>query len=229
MKRSAAIALVSMGAAAVTFYALRDVGKTSQAHVFRTVEDCILAPGIGDTRCRGEYRQALAEHERTAPRFDNREACETQFGAGACEPRPGQAFGAASVFVPIFAGYMFGANASRPFATQPLYAARASNCPPADPMSGRPPPPCPPASGGGGAGAGTSYRTSSGFSIWVGGTTNTTSTTATRTSTTARGGGTTTVPRTVSAPAPSRSTTVVRQGFGQTSRSVSISSRGTGS
>ena len=55
MKRSATIVLLSMGAAAVTFYALRDVGRTSQAHVFRTVEDCILAPGVGDTRCREEY------------------------------------------------------------------------------------------------------------------------------------------------------------------------------
>lgn len=228
MKRTAVLALVSIGAGAVTFYALRDTGRPAQAHVYSTVQDCILAGGSAEQRCREEYTRAQAEHERTAPRYADRQSCEQEFGAGACEQRtvPGTT---GAVFMPLLAGYMFGAlAANRDVATQPLYRARPEqSCPPAAP--GQPPPnPCPPQqrTGGSGGSSGTAYRTGHGIVIWSGSgnTTTTVSTTGTRTSSRP----TVTVPRTVASPPPSRPNTVSRNGFGQTSRSVSLSSRSSG-
>jgi uncharacterized protein YgiB involved in biofilm formation len=227
MKRTAVLALVSIGAGAVTFYALRDSGRTAEAHVYSTVQDCILAGGIAEQRCRDEYARSQAEHERTAPRYADQQTCEQEFGAGACERRtpPGTS---GSVFMPLLAGYMFGTlAANREVATQPLYRARPEqSCPPVAP--GQPPPnPCPPQrTGGSGGSSGTAYRTGHGIVIWSGGgrPTTTVSPGATRTSSRPS----TTVPRTVASPPPSRPNTVSRNGFGQTSRSVSLSSRSSG-
>jgi uncharacterized protein YgiB involved in biofilm formation len=236
MKRSAAIALVSMGAAAVVFYAVRDPGRTAQAQVFRTVQDCILSPGIGADRCRAEYDTAVREHERTGPRYTDRAACEAEFGPGNCEeraaaagwrpwtpnaPQDGSTSSAqaprGSVFMPLLAAYMLAQpGAARPFATQPLYPTRPGTCPP-DPRTGVAPAVCSP---GASAWSGNSYRTGHGSTIWVnwggGG------------GTTVARSGTTTVPRTVASPPPSRPNTVARGGFGQTSRSITFSTRSSG-
>jgi uncharacterized protein YgiB involved in biofilm formation len=221
MKRTAVLALVSIGAGAVVFYALRDPGRTSEAHAYTTVQDCLLTGGVAEQRCREEYSRALAEHERTAPRYASRSECETEFGSGRCEERPGQS-GGSSVFLPLLAGYMFGQLADRGgVATQPLYPARPDQCPPgAQPGQ----PNCPPQqrSGGASSSSGTAYRTGHGTTIWVdrGRTSSAPSTVARRT--------TTNVPRSVATPPPSRPRTVSRDGFGQTSRSVTPSSRSTG-
>jgi uncharacterized protein YgiB involved in biofilm formation len=231
MKRSTAIVLLSLGAGAVAFYAFRDPGRTSEAYVFRTVQDCVLGQSLAEAACREEYRQALAEHERTAPRYTNRAECEAEFGANACEQRAtGTSSG--SVFMPLLAGYMIGhATAGRSaISSQPLYPPRpgANTCPPD--ASGVQPASCPPSgsSSSGGSSSGSSYRTGHGTYIWVGRGGSGTSTGLSTVRTTSPSRTTTSVPRTVASPPPSRPNTVSRNGFGQTSRSFSFSSRSSG-
>lgn len=224
MKRSTAILLLGVGAGAVALYALGDDGKSREAHAFETVQDCVLSGAVGEQRCRQEFDEAMREHERTAPKYQARSECEAEFGAGACQER--NVAGIGNVFMPIMAGYLFSQLASgRHVATQPLYRGQ---CPPNTPDC-RPPG----ASGGGGSGGGgsgvrsTAFRTGSGVSIVLG---NNRSTTVPGSGTfrTPSRPSTVAVPRSVADAPPSRPNVVSRNGFGQTSRSVTISTRSSG-
>lgn len=146
MKRSTQIVLLAMGGAgAVVLYAHYErANSTREAHVYRTINDCVLSgPGAGvdAARCRLEYDTAMGEHLRTAPRYQTASECEADYGANACEYRT---LDEGSFYVPKPIGYMFGdADAARSFVTQPLYpitvaqreeACQADNpgdCPPA--------------------------------------------------------------------------------------------------
>ncbi len=52
--------------------------------VFRSVEDCAAASGIGHAACLAGERTAWARHERFGPKFGTRALCEARFGAGGC-------------------------------------------------------------------------------------------------------------------------------------------------
>jgi len=227
MKRSTTIALIGLGAGAVTFYALTGEGeRTREAHVYETQRDCTLA-GNATELCQREFAEALAEHQRTAPRYEGRQDCEEQYGQGACEARN---VGGATVFSPIFAGAMFAAVAAgaRNVVTQPVYRAPLAGGPP-PPMVCPPnvPQPCPPDQ----MRPQQSYQTSGGvrFSIvdWRGWNTST-QTTASRTPQTVA------VPRSATDAPPRRpqtipfGTSVQRQGFGTIGRSIGNSQRSVG-
>ena len=76
--------------------------------LYTSIDQCIEA-GFNSAVCHTEYRNALAEHKRTAPRFDTQPACETNFGAGQCLEVPrGETgtTGSGSVFIPLMTGYL---------------------------------------------------------------------------------------------------------------------------
>ena len=92
--------------------------------VFPTEERCVAAAQEGDVwfseaDCAEGAEAARAEHERTAPRYDDKALCEEQHG-GECyaEERPGG--GGGSIFLPLIAGYMLG-NLMSGRGAQPLY------------------------------------------------------------------------------------------------------------
>lgn len=70
--------------------------------------------------CDAAFAEALAEHERSAPRYDDLVLCEEQHGGECVAQETGG--GGSSIFMPLMAGYLMGSllNNSRA-QTQPLY------------------------------------------------------------------------------------------------------------
>lgn len=138
MKRSKKAALVLMVPVATLL--LAGCGEESeQAMVFSDPSECSAA-GLNDTtQCNADYAAAQALHPQVAPKYLNKEECETDFGAGQCETAPQQAAQGGSVFMPMMMGFLAGqmmnrggSNLQQPAAagagskvpTQPLYKSR---------------------------------------------------------------------------------------------------------
>lgn len=128
-KRSRHVALVLAGTAVMALAACEDDKVDAQA--FPDVESCIAAAerdGLWFTAddCRTQFAAAQKELIETAPRYESRELCEQEHGAGACGPDPaagGQAAGGEAAaqqqqgggfsFMPLLVGYMMGSMLSR--------------------------------------------------------------------------------------------------------------------
>ncbi|MFC3116357.1 DUF1190 domain-containing protein [Cellvibrio fontiphilus] len=134
MKRSKKAALVLMVPVATLL--LAGCGEErEQAMVFSDPSECSAA-GLNDTaQCNADYAAAQALHPQVAPKYLNKEECETDFGPGQCETAPQQTAQGGSVFMPMMmgflAGQMMGNNASNlqqsagsKVPTQPLYKSR---------------------------------------------------------------------------------------------------------
>jgi uncharacterized protein YgiB involved in biofilm formation len=138
MKRSKKAALVLMVPVATLL--LAGCGEErEQAMVFSDPSECSAA-GLNDTtQCNADYAAAQALHPQVAPKYLNKEECETDFGAGQCETAPQQNAQGGSVFMPMMMGFLAGqmmnrggSNLQQPAAagagskvpTQPLYKSR---------------------------------------------------------------------------------------------------------
>lgn len=141
MKRSKKAALVLMVPVAALL--LAGCGEErEQAMVFSDPSECSAA-GLNDTaQCNADYAAAQALHPQVAPKYLNKEECETDFGAGQCETAPQQTAQGGSVFMPMMMGFLAGqmmnrggSNFQQPAAagagaagskvpTQPLYKSR---------------------------------------------------------------------------------------------------------
>jgi len=109
-KRSRAVALTTLTATAgtMTLSACGGDGDINvEGQVFQTVAECTAA-GVAASECQEAYNQALADNMNDAPRFENRELCEGEFGQNQCQPQT--AAGGGSVWVPLLAGFVI-ANA----------------------------------------------------------------------------------------------------------------------
>jgi uncharacterized protein YgiB involved in biofilm formation len=106
MKSSRSLQLTLMMGAAATLTACSD---TPQEQSFLTTADCAAA-GIARELCQGTYEQALAEHNKTAPKFPSKEECERTLDVSQCTPtRIQRSDGSFSdVFVPAMAGFLIG-------------------------------------------------------------------------------------------------------------------------
>ena len=120
-KRSRAVPAVVLAGAAAGLAACQD--DRVDAAVFPTEERCAAAAREGDVwfteaDCAEGAAAARTEHERAAPRYDDKALCEEQHD-GECyaEERPG---GGGSIFLPLIAGYMLG-NLMSGRGAQPLY------------------------------------------------------------------------------------------------------------
>ncbi|MFC0342275.1 DUF1190 domain-containing protein [Paracoccus niistensis] len=123
-KRSRHVALLLAGAAVLTLAACEDDAVDAQA--FPDLNSCIAAAqedGLWFTEedCRTQFAAAEQTHLETAPRYESRELCEEQHGAGACgaDPAAGdpataqQQGGGGFSFMPLLVGYMMGSMLSR--------------------------------------------------------------------------------------------------------------------
>jgi uncharacterized protein YgiB involved in biofilm formation len=90
--------------------------------VFASASDCATAGQDWNT-CNTQSAAAQAEHEKTAPRFANREDCIAQTG-GECQENQRLGTGGHSVFLPIMAGFMMGQMMNRGFVGHPVYNGR---------------------------------------------------------------------------------------------------------
>jgi uncharacterized protein YgiB involved in biofilm formation len=102
-----------MSAVPVLLTACGDSGQ--QPVIYQSVDNCVQAGELSYSECKQHFDEALAEHQKTAPRFDTKEACSAEWGDGQCQQTP-TASGHGS-FMPMLAGFMmarafnnFGAN-----------------------------------------------------------------------------------------------------------------------
>lgn len=124
--------------------------KPVDVQVFNTPDEC-AAYYNPPAECQAAFAEAKALHPQVAPRYANRQECETDFGVGQCENAPALAANSAPAeqqtqassgfFMPMMMGFMAGqmlnrggmatapqqqtANTARnPVPNQPLYKSR---------------------------------------------------------------------------------------------------------
>uniref|UniRef100_A0A486XTA0 Possible lipoprotein n=1 Tax=Rheinheimera sp. BAL341 TaxID=1708203 RepID=A0A486XTA0_9GAMM len=125
--------------------------KPVEVQVFNSPDEC-AAYYNPPAECKAAFAEAKALHPAVAPRYANKQECETDFGVGQCEsapvlaanssePAPQQSQASGGFFMPMMMGFMAGqmlnrggmasapqqqtASAARsPVATQPLYKSR---------------------------------------------------------------------------------------------------------
>lgn len=117
-KRSHHVALVLAGAAVLAVSGCEDDKVDAQA--FPDLQSCIAAAqkdGLWFTEddCRTQFAAAQKEFLETAPRYESKELCEQEHGAGACggDPAAQQNQGGGFSFMPLLVGYMMGSMLSR--------------------------------------------------------------------------------------------------------------------
>lgn len=110
-KRSRTAALFILGASAFALAACQE--EKTEAAAFPDQASCLAAASPGgwftEKDCNDAFAEAKALHEETAPRYDSREVCEAEHGAGACGPDAATGGGSGGgIFMPLFMGYMIG-------------------------------------------------------------------------------------------------------------------------
>lgn len=120
-KRSRHVALALAGTAMLALAACEDDKVDAQA--FPDLDSCLAAAqsnGLWFTAddCRTQFAAAQQELIETAPRYESRELCEQEHGAGACGADPAapaaqQQQGGGFSFMPLLVGYMMGSMLSR--------------------------------------------------------------------------------------------------------------------
>jgi uncharacterized protein YgiB involved in biofilm formation len=77
--------------------------------VFSSIEECKSSGLVDATVCETSFKDALAEHNKTAPRFMSLAECEAEYGVGKCldpQGNPAQASSSGSWFMPAMMGFM---------------------------------------------------------------------------------------------------------------------------
>lgn len=119
-KRSRHVALFLAGSAMLALAACEDDRVDAQS--FPDLESCIAAAQensmwFSQDDCRANFAAAQEEYLETAPRYESKELCEQEHGAGACDADPTQtaqsAGGGGFSFMPLLMGYMMGSMLSR--------------------------------------------------------------------------------------------------------------------
>lgn len=105
MKRSRTIVLTTlMAGTGVSLTACdMDGGKQVEATSYTSVAECRSAGRIPADQCETAYAQAQKANDANAPRFDNRQTCEEQYGVSQCVPRNNGSF-----FTPLLTGFIVG-------------------------------------------------------------------------------------------------------------------------
>lgn len=111
MKRSHHVALALLGAAAFGVAACTE--EKTEASAFPDKASCLAAAKpdgwFTAADCDTAFAEAQKLHEETAPRYESRELCEAEHGAGACgSDAAANNSGGGSVFMPLLMGYMIG-------------------------------------------------------------------------------------------------------------------------
>ncbi|HEY3696039.1 DUF1190 domain-containing protein [Phenylobacterium sp.] len=81
-------------------------GAPLNAHTYASLAACKAANEVPDEACEQAAKAAVADQDKTAPRFAERATCEDVYGAGQCVPNT-QA-GQGSFFTPLLTGFVIG-------------------------------------------------------------------------------------------------------------------------
>lgn len=85
----------------VTAALLSACGNDQEVKIVSSVDDCVSSTSLDLKQCEIAYKNALAEAEKTGPKYQTINACESEFGAGQCVQSQNQ-----SIFMPLMAGFM---------------------------------------------------------------------------------------------------------------------------
>jgi uncharacterized protein YgiB involved in biofilm formation len=80
--------------------------------LFKNVDECKAGGQFDADQCEALAKNAQEEHAKTAPKFNSREACEAEYGAGKCggvQNQQGGSSGSQMSYTPILAGFLIGA------------------------------------------------------------------------------------------------------------------------
>ncbi|MFD1797600.1 DUF1190 domain-containing protein [Paracoccus aurantiacus] len=112
-KRSRHVALFLAGTAVMALAACEE--EKTDAAAFPDLQSCIAEAQNGslfftEQDCQTQFAAAEQTHLETAPRYDSKELCEQEHGAGSCEtdPTAQNQSGGGSIFMPMLMGYMIG-------------------------------------------------------------------------------------------------------------------------
>lgn len=109
MKRSRSIVLTGLIAGSGVSLSACDGdvgGKPVDAMSYTSVAECRSAGAIPAVQCDTAFAQAKADADKTAPRFEDKQTCEEQYGAAQCERRDNG--GGGSFFMPLVTGFLVG-------------------------------------------------------------------------------------------------------------------------
>lgn len=87
---------------------------TESVKLVTSVDDCKQNTDLTEADCIAAYEKALAESERTAPKYSQRQVCEAEFGYDQCHQH------SSGFFMPFMTGYLVGSvlgNAYNPVYT----------------------------------------------------------------------------------------------------------------
>ena len=126
-KRSRHVALFLAGTAVLTLAACEE--EKTEAAAFPDLASCVAEAQGGslfftEQDCKDQFAAAEQAHLETAPRYDSKELCEQEHGAGNCETDPAaqNQSGGGSIFMPLLMGYMIGSmlGGGRGVMSQPM-------------------------------------------------------------------------------------------------------------
>jgi uncharacterized protein YgiB involved in biofilm formation len=117
MRKSFSVKPLALGIAAIFLAACGE--EKQDATIYTNADDCSTAnPGMQE-QCQTAFANAVAEAERTGPKYDSVNACETDFGANQCHYVRSDS---GSFFMPFMAGYMLSNLLSpRGYYSQPMF------------------------------------------------------------------------------------------------------------
>ncbi|WBU51768.1 DUF1190 domain-containing protein [Paracoccus sp. SCSIO 75233] len=133
-KRSRHVALFLAGTAVMGLAACEE--EKTDAAAFPDLQSCIAEAEKGSLfftaeDCETQFAEAQQTHLETAPRYDSKELCEQEHGAGNCETDPAaqNQSGGGSIFMPLFMGYMLGSmlGGGRGVTSQPMVRTASGN------------------------------------------------------------------------------------------------------
>jgi len=123
MKRSRSVVLTSLMAGtgfSLSACDMADTGKQVDALSYTTVAECRAAGAVPAAQCDTAFAEAQKADDKTAPRFEDRQTCEEQYGVAQCVPRNNGSF-----FTPLLTGFIIGqALNGGGFRVAPMYRDR---------------------------------------------------------------------------------------------------------
>jgi uncharacterized protein YgiB involved in biofilm formation len=122
-------------------------GPAVDAFPYSSVAECKLDDKVPDDQCEQAHREALAQNNLGAPRFESLDLCEDEFGNGNCV----QPAGGGNFFAPLLTGFVIGQMLDGPsrYRYSPMYRSRRQDV----------------YYTGGGYGGGWLYRSGSGYKV----------------------------------------------------------------
>ncbi len=109
-KRSRAVGLTAIGALSMVSacsgpneeeLSRAEFGEAQEVSLFRNANECTASSEYTEEQCRDAEKTAWNQDNNAAPRFEDQNDCEDQFGNGNCRSSSG-------VFMPIMTGFMIG-------------------------------------------------------------------------------------------------------------------------